>query len=78
MGSMSFADDPTVLGAPFSMGVGLRHSFEGDFDAMNMALQELLERLDGTLRPIRFLDTEIFTRRINAPETSPVLKTGSL
>ncbi len=78
LGLMRDADDPTVLSARFSVRVGLRHSFEGDFEAVDRALKESLERQDGALRPIRFLDTEVFTRRHNAPETPQVLKPGGL
>ena len=76
LGLMRDADDPTVLAARFSMSVGLRHSFEGDFDAVDRALRELLERQGPALRPIRFLDTEVFTRRVNAPHAPSALKPG--
>lgn len=78
LGLMRDADDPTVLTARFSMSVGLRHSFEGNFEALDSALKELLERQGNALRPIRFLDAEVFTRRVNALDASIVLKPGNL
>ena len=69
LGLMRDAHDPSVVAVQFRIGVGLRQSFVGNFSALDHALHELLDRNDGTRRPIHFLDPQIPTRRVKSSET---------
>lgn len=70
LGLMSDAHDPSAVAVRFRLGVGLRRSFFGDFNALDNALQDLLSKDDGVRRAIRFLDPQIPTRRVNLSDTS--------
>jgi GGDEF domain-containing protein len=68
LGLMQDSHDPAAVVVRFRLGVGLRRSFAGDFSALDSALQELLNKDDGTPRVIRFLDAPIPTYRVEVPE----------